>query len=38
MAGGHYAWKAIKGPVTLFEQENLEVGPHGKPTEERAAP
>jgi Fe-Mn family superoxide dismutase len=38
MAGGHYAWKAIKGPVTLFEQENLEVGPHGKPSEDRAAP
>ena len=19
MAGGHYAWKAIKGPVKLFE-------------------
>lgn len=25
MAGGHYAWKAIKGPVTVFEKENLEL-------------
>jgi len=26
MSGGHYAWKAIKGPVTVFEMENLEIG------------
>ena len=25
MAGGHYAWKAIKGPVTVFAKENLET-------------
>jgi superoxide dismutase, Fe-Mn family len=26
MSGGHYAWKAIKGAVTVFDQERFEVG------------
>ena len=26
MSGGHYAWKAINGPVTVFEKEALEAG------------
>jgi Fe-Mn family superoxide dismutase len=25
MSGGHYAWKAIKGNVTVFDKENLEL-------------
>ena len=25
MSGGHYAWKAIKGAVAVFDKENLEV-------------
>lgn len=26
MSGGHYAWKAIQGPVTVFDKEALEAG------------
>lgn len=26
ISGGHYAWKAIKGSVTVFDKANLEVG------------
>ena len=26
MAGGHHAWKAINGPVTIFDKEALDVG------------
>ena len=26
MAGGHYAWKAINGPVTVFDKDAIEVG------------
>jgi superoxide dismutase, Fe-Mn family len=25
MAGGHYAWKAVKGPVKMFDQSSLQL-------------